>query len=209
MEIKGFNWGDRVRYFKPLKSVNYLVVHHSDSGDVPAAEVDRWHQGKGWLGIGYHFLIRENGSIEGGRPENVIGAHTLNYNSQSIGICLAGDFMKDKPTVAQMDALVGLLGLLRGKYPQAKIVRHGELQATSCPGNLFPWSELMGRVDKPGPFCDVAGDRWSAGHIERVKKLGLMVGDGDGAFGPELALTREQLAAVICKLLDRGMLLLP
>ena len=149
MKIKPFNWGDRTKHFIPLKVVNYLVIHHTESHDVSAVTVDQWHQNRGWLGIGYNFLIRSDGSIEQGRPENVVGAHTLNYNSQAIGISLTGKFMANKPTAAQLDALEELLTALRSKHPQAKIVRHRDLQATSCPGNLFPWQELLDRLNRP------------------------------------------------------------
>jgi len=167
MKIKPFNWGDRTKHFIPLKAVNYLVIHHTESHDVPATEIDKWHKdGRGWLGIGYHFLIRTDGSIEQGRPENVVGAHTLNYNSQSIGICLTGKFMTNKPTPAQMDALEELLTALRGRHPQAKIVRHGDLQATSCPGSLFPWQELQDRLNRPDDAVSViAGGQKLAGKL--------------------------------------------
>ena len=52
-----------------------IVLHHSASADVSAAEIHGWHRAKGWAGIGYHFVIRKNGSIERGRPQEMIGAH--------------------------------------------------------------------------------------------------------------------------------------
>ena len=70
--------------------------------------------------------------------------------------------------------------------------------------NLRQYDNIVKVV--PGPFPDVAGDRWSAGHIARVKELGLMVGGGDGTFKPEAPLTREQMAAIICKMVDKGMI---
>ena len=169
MKIKPFNWGDRTKHFIPLKAVNYLVVPHTESHDVPATTVDQWHRdGKGWLGIGYHFLIRSDGSIEQGRPENVVGAHTLNYNSQAIGICLTGKFMANKPTAAQMDSLEELLTALRSNYPQAEVVRHGDLQATSCPGSLFPWQELLNRLNRPADDVKIVagGQRFSGKLID-------------------------------------------
>jgi len=66
--------------------------------------------------------------------------------------------------------------------------------------------QLQSVTQVPGPFPDVAGDRWSAGHIAKVKELGLMVGGGDGCFNPEAPLTREQMAAIICKMIDKGMI---
>ena len=60
---------------KRRSSTSMVVLHHSASRDVPAAEIHAWHLAKGWAGIGYHFVIRKNGSIERGRPLEMIGAH--------------------------------------------------------------------------------------------------------------------------------------
>jgi len=77
----------------------------------------------------------------------------------------------------------------------------------NCPGPAFPWDRLFADLQNiSGPFTDVPGDRWSAGHIAKVRELGLMIGDGDGTFKPEAPLTREQMAAIICKMLDKGMI---
>jgi N-acetyl-anhydromuramyl-L-alanine amidase AmpD len=40
--------------------------------------------------IDYHYVIRRDGSIEQGRPEWQIGAHCVNHNAHSIGICYEG-----------------------------------------------------------------------------------------------------------------------
>lgn len=49
----------------------------------------------------------------------------------------------------------------------------------------------------PGPFPDVPGDHWAAGAIAWAKARGLMAGYPDGAFRPEAAITRAELAAVL------------
>ena len=103
-------------HFKGLrnrKSTRLIVLHHSASPDVPAAEIHAWHLARGWAGIGYHFVIRKNGSIERGRPLGAIGAHAgPGVNGYSIGICLCGDFMKEVPTGQQISALLELLAWL-------------------------------------------------------------------------------------------------
>ena len=58
--------------------------------DIGAKDIDRWHREKGWLGCGYHKVIRRDGTVEDGRPMNKAGAHVRGINRQSIGICLAG-----------------------------------------------------------------------------------------------------------------------
>lgn len=68
------------------------VIHCSDSpqgrGD-NAETIHNWHLANGWDGIGYHYVILENGVIESGRPKYWQGAHCRGYN-EDIGICLIG-----------------------------------------------------------------------------------------------------------------------
>ena len=113
---------------KRRSSTSMVVLHHSASRDVPAAEIHALHLAKGWYGIGYHFVIRKNGSIERGRPLEMIGAHAgPEVNGHSIGICLTGDFMKEVPVAAQIESLLKLLAWLNQTYaasnPQGG--RHG------------------------------------------------------------------------------------
>jgi hypothetical protein len=54
--------------------------------------IQGFHQnGRGWIDIGYHFLIGPEGIIYQGRPENVRGAHAT-PNTNKVGICLIGDY---------------------------------------------------------------------------------------------------------------------
>jgi hypothetical protein len=35
--------------------------------DIGVAEIDKWHRGRGFYMIGYHDVIRRDGSVEQGR----------------------------------------------------------------------------------------------------------------------------------------------
>lgn len=125
--------------------MKYLVVHCSDSpqgrGD-NAETIHRWHKARGWSGIGYHYVITEDGAIDNGRPEYWHGAHVRGHNAHSIGICLIGI---DRFTPDQMDALRGLLIRLHGKYPEAVIVGHRDLTPSkTCPN--FDIRDLVDEV---------------------------------------------------------------
>jgi N-acetylmuramoyl-L-alanine amidase len=128
------------------KDVKYLVVHCSatkPSMNIGAAEIDRWHRQKGWRKIGYHFVIKRDGTIEPGRGLTEIGAHAAGYNSVSIGICLVGgvseqDVKKAENnfTIPQMESLHHLLSsLLDASFPKAKVLGHRDLPgvAKDCP----------------------------------------------------------------------------
>lgn len=116
------------------EDIKYLVVHCSDSppcrGDT-AETIHRWHKEKRWSGIGYHFVILENGTVEQGRPMYWKGAHCRNHNSHSLGICLIGD---GEYTSHQYDALKDLLDGLHSRCRSAEVVGHNELDPNKdCP----------------------------------------------------------------------------
>ncbi len=51
------------------KATNYIVIHCSQtrpSQNIGAKEIDRWHREIGWLKIGYHKVLRRDGTEENG-----------------------------------------------------------------------------------------------------------------------------------------------
>jgi len=113
-----------------------IVIHCSDSphgrGD-DAQTIHRWHKQRGWDGIGYHFVILENGEIQNGRPLYWQGAHVNGHNKDTIGICLIG---RDAFTQEQFSSLDNLAkGLMRMYGLEEKdVVGHGELdRGKTCP----------------------------------------------------------------------------
>lgn len=119
-------------------TIDMIVLHHAAARNCTIYNIHNWHLSNGWSGCGYHYFINKNGEIFQGRPDNVIGAHATNYNSSSIGICFQGDFEKETPTQKQIEAGKTLVEHLKNKYKIKKIIGHGELMNTSCPGKFFP-----------------------------------------------------------------------
>lgn len=133
---------------KRRSATKRIIVHHSASADVSAATIHQWHLNQKWLGIGYHFVIRTDGTIERGRPEWSIGSHSgPGANGDSIGVCLTGNFETGKPTEAQLNSLVELIKYLRSKYGDLDVMGHRNVAATACPGKNFPWMELKKRLE--------------------------------------------------------------
>jgi N-acetylmuramoyl-L-alanine amidase len=128
---------------KKVQKIQYIIVHCSATPpehDVTAREVDSWHKARGFRKIGYHFLIRRNGSIETGRMLNETGAHTKGYNTISIGICLAGGIDSAKKPDAnysrqQWSSLQNLVQTLTLIYPEVKVRGHRDMPDVSkaCP----------------------------------------------------------------------------
>ncbi len=121
-----------------------IVIHHTGGADIDASaeQIDGWHKNNGWSGIGYHFVIRKDGTIERGRPEWAVGAHAYGENWHTIGIHLSGDFSVAEPTEAQIESTAMLLANLCVDYglpiDDDHIVGHRDLMSTDCPGdNLY------------------------------------------------------------------------
>ena len=96
-------------------------------------EIDTWHLQRGFkYGCGYHKIIRRDGTIEDGRPYEMIGAHCQHRNQHSIGIVYEGGLdangkPADTRTEAQKHAMIALLRSLKVDYPDAEILGHRDL----------------------------------------------------------------------------------
>ena len=125
-----------------MRTITLIIVHCSANKAGSAlrmADIDRYHRSLGWLGCGYHYVIPTDGTIEVGRPEEMVGAHCQNHNKHSIGVCYIGGLSADGSpmdtrTEAQRAALLKLLTDLHRRYPKALIVGHRDLNPhKACP----------------------------------------------------------------------------
>ena len=126
-----------------MRTITLLILHCSavrPDQQSSVAQINTWHRQRGFhLGIGYHYVVRRDGSVETGRPEYLIGAHCLNHNAHSIGICYEGGLdirgqPADTRTAAQKASLRTLLEDLHRRYPKALIVGHHDLNPQkACP----------------------------------------------------------------------------
>ncbi len=115
-----------------MRAINHIVVHSTatkEDQDFSASDIDRWHKQRGWSGIGYHYVVKLDGTVEKGRPDSKIGAHVKGHNRNSIGVVYVGGIdynlaPKDTRTIAQKEALVSLLQHLKCEFPNAEILGH-------------------------------------------------------------------------------------
>lgn len=123
---------------------NWIVIHCSatrGSQNFTAADIRRWHLEKGWKDIGYHYVIRRDGTVEPGRAPDAIGSHVQGHNADSVGICMVGgiDDKTWKPannfTPAQWRSLRTLVERLTKTYPAAKVLGHRDFPGVqkACP----------------------------------------------------------------------------
>jgi hypothetical protein len=130
----------------------YIIIHHAASGtpsknvDLSARQIDEIHRGFGWRGIGYHYVIRFDGTVEPGRPDNEQGAHARGWNSRSLGICVTGNADYHSWTTQQVAALTTLARTLMDnhKIPIKRVLGHREVNSTDCPGKLVNMDKVRG-----------------------------------------------------------------
>ena len=75
--------------------IHTIVVHCSATKEgqwIEADDIDKWHKNRTppFSMIGYHRVIRLDGSVEGGRPYTRRGAHVRGNNINTLGICMVG-----------------------------------------------------------------------------------------------------------------------
>ena len=155
-EPKGSNpWQPKVAE----RDWQFIVMHHTAStgGSIESIHEDHL-KNRGWLGIGYHFVIGNGNGMGDGVVEptfrwrqQIHGAHAgvENYNENGIGICLIGNFEDAPPTTAQLSAAKRLVQTLQHEYriPRERVVGHGSIKSTKCPGRYFPMQQIAVSID--------------------------------------------------------------
>ncbi|MER5550094.1 N-acetylmuramoyl-L-alanine amidase [Streptomyces sp. NPDC002793] len=127
----------RERNFAYTSTVKAAFVHHSATGNnytcaqAPSVlrSIYRYHvKSSGWRDFGYNFAIDKCGKIyegrAGGVSRAVLGAHTLGFNTNSMGIAVLGTYSSKNPPAAAVTAVAKLtawkLGLF-GRNPRGKV----------------------------------------------------------------------------------------
>lgn len=160
-----------------LRTIEYIVIHTS-AANFPhdAADIRRWHvEERHWQDIGYHYVIVDHhpahpaGVIQCGRPEHIQGAHALNLNHNSIGICCTGHGDLFPFTGAQMVSLAFLCASLCARYNLSAehVIGHreidhygGDSHGKTCPGKKVDMNRvrhIVGRVMSGWDFYDTRG----------------------------------------------------
>lgn len=117
------------------QNIRRIFIHCTatrEGQDIDAATIRRWHLAQKWKDIGYHFVIRLDGQIERGRPEEIPGSHAAGFNTGSIALVYVGGLdaqgkAKDTRTPAQVDAMARLVTSLTKAYAGAEVLGHRDI----------------------------------------------------------------------------------
>lgn len=135
----------------------HIVIHCTatpEGKEVSVATLDSWHKARNFepyvdpttkkkVYAGYHLLVHLDGSYDRIRPNDARGQHCpqQNMNNCGIAICYVGGVAKDGKTpkdtrtLAQKSTIRSLVETLKKKYPNLKVIGHGEVKgvAKACP----------------------------------------------------------------------------
>ncbi len=127
-----------------MRRIDWVVIHCSDTfsaQDIGVEDIRYWHtKGNGWSDVGYHFVIKRDGTVEEGRDIKRVGAHTYGFNNHSIGICWVGGKSddggpEDNRTEEQEKSLRGIVDRMLSAFPDAVLMGHNDfpLVKKDCP----------------------------------------------------------------------------
>lgn len=145
-----------------MRNITAIIIHCSATKadqDFTIEDIRTWHvKGNRWADVGYHFVIRLDGTVEFGRDIDRQGAGVKGKNADTIHICYVGGLNDDgQPadtmTDLQYEAMQILCVSLVKVLGPLDVIGHNELNpAKACPSfdvsEKFP--ELVQWCQNPG-----------------------------------------------------------
>lgn len=146
------------------RSITLIVVHCTATrvdADFTQKDLLRSHKAMGMRMVGYHFYIRKDGFIWTTRPLEMVGAHCMGYNQESVGIAYEGGLdthglPADTRTPEQKHSLRVLIRTLKKMFPVERVCGHRDLSPDSNGNGVVEPSEWL----KQCPCFEVATDKW-------------------------------------------------
>ena len=127
------------------REITEMVFHWSDTytnSNIGSEEINENFIKLGYRGIGYHYVIRRDGSVQRGRPPGVEGEHAQinGHNSRSIGVVFVGGLncasgtpnpieyrSSSSLTRSQMSSFQEICRAFYLAYPGGQILGHNDL----------------------------------------------------------------------------------
>ena len=151
---------------------------------VPRA-IHAYHRSLGWAGIGYSWVVTQDGAIYEGRGWDYSGAHCPGHNTSAwaVQVHIGGD---DQPSDAALTSARWLYD--QGCARAGRILtRYGHRDgiSTSCPGDrLYAWVKagMPSPSSTPSTPQTVWGEGDAGPDVERIQRIVGATVDGD--WGP-------------------------
>jgi hypothetical protein len=126
-------------YTQRLSGISRIVLHHSASPreTTTIEDIRRWHIGRGFSDVGYHFVIEGNGALRYGRQLDTVPAAQKGANAGTVAVCIVGDNTKTGEgwNEAQRISAHSLIAILRSVLGRRLAVcGHRDVAPSECPG---------------------------------------------------------------------------
>jgi N-acetyl-anhydromuramyl-L-alanine amidase AmpD len=149
-----------------VRPIDFIVLHTAAAYDYknrvvvhqPMCVIDAYHrEHNGWLKIGYHWYVEEDGLGQRGREDHEIGAHVGGFNLGSLGLCVSGHGDFQPWNDAQIDEVIRKCAAWCRTYrvPVENVIGHREAPAhgappvhKTCPGVLVELDDIRARLAK-------------------------------------------------------------
>ena len=121
---------------------SYMIIDHTattDAVDMTFKDLDAQHRRRGFFGCLFHYIIRRDGVVEGGRPFDRISPLTNVLDETAITVVLVGGKDLDgEPvdnfTTEQREALHGLIHATKLTYPDIEVLGRREVRRQRTTG---------------------------------------------------------------------------
>lgn len=149
-----------------MRTIDFVVLHTAGAYDFKRKEVvhqtikqihDYHVQHNGWIKVGYHWFVCEDGKGERGREDHEVGAHVASFNRQSLGLCVSGHGDFAPWNQAQTDEVLRKCAQWCRMYriPVENVIGHREAPehgaapvAKTCPGTLVDLDRIRALLDE-------------------------------------------------------------
>jgi len=149
------------------REVTTLVVHWTDTFSnkhLTAEDIHKTHIALDMDGIGYHYIIRRDGTLQRGRPVDLIGDHTAAFNNLTLSIAFVGGYTcptntnspetfksRESLTRAQFNTFDQFCNVFYAYIPGGQLVGHNDLEEVDDPGfDVVKYAR--NRFNKPGLY---------------------------------------------------------
>jgi len=201
---------------RPRKKITpeYLTIHSTGNVNSTARNERAWLVSpSNTRTASWHICVDEKEAIEAIPLDEMAyhaGTAAGNAKSISIEICESGNRQKTVENAAELTAVI-----LKAKgWGIERLRRHYDWSGKVCP-RIFAesgwagWNDFVAQVKAElisqevlSMFKDVPANHWAVGSIERLAKLGIIKGDDQGNFRPDVPITRAEVVALLDRVLN-------
>lgn len=154
------------------REVTEVVVHWTETPtnkNIGSEELNKIHLESGLKGIGYHYVIRRDGSLQRGRPVNIQGEHALvnNHDERSIGVAFVGGINVPSGT-PNLENFVSVQSLTRSqfntfdhfcrsfyaRFPGGQILGHNDIDPIENDPGFNVREYVLANFSKASKFTD-------------------------------------------------------